>query len=162
MDDALSTGLDDDRIAAAARRIIRQYRLQEGASAGDTTATAVPLRTPDLPGMRLALDDMSQAIEHFHRLLERREAVFLAALERVERNVAATAGRIDALSEEVARLASQPAIDLDGVKEDSRAATAEILKEFGNMMALGRAMLDEAALVRIRAVSDVSEDGGHS
>jgi len=162
MEEPLSAGLDDDRIAAAAKRIIRQYRLQEGGPAAETSTADSPPRAPDLPGMRLALDEMSQTIEHFHRLLERREAVFLAALERVERHVAKTEGRIDALSEEVARLASLPAIDVDSIVQEQRVATAEILKEFGDMMAIGRVMLDEAELVRSKALVGASEAGEHS
>jgi hypothetical protein len=160
MEDPMQEGLDDERIAAAARRIIRQYRLNEGGAVETPAPEAKPLRTPDLPGMRQALDDMGQAIERIQRLMEHREAVFLASLERVERNLDKAKGRIDVLADEISQLASRPTIDVDRIVDDQKAAVKGILKEFEDMFALGRAMLDEAAQMRAVSLETVDEGVG--
>lgn len=140
------SGVDDGRVALAARRIVRQYHLQQSDRSEDsasTTIARVPAEPDDIHSLRLALDEMSQTIEHLQRLLVNREAVFLATLERIDRNLAKTDGRLDALATEVARVESRSPLDLEAILEDQRSVVTSIMQEYGGMMALGRTLLDE-------------------
>lgn len=156
MSDMPPAGLDDGRVAAAARRIIARHRLHLADNSEDSQRLQAgrPLRAPDdLHGLRLALDGMGQAIEHVHRLLESREAVFLAALERIERNLAKLEGKVDALADEAVQAAARPALDVDTLMEGQRTATLAVMGEFGALMALGRTLLDEVRDVHAAATA---------
>jgi len=140
-------GIEDDRVAQAARRIIRQYHLEQSDRSEDSAsgdAVRQPVDAPDnIHNLRLALDDMGVKIEHMQRLMENREALFMAALERIERNLAKSDGLLDALSAQVARIDARPVIAREELADDQRAITKELMQEFSGMMALGRALLDE-------------------
>lgn len=141
------SGVDDGRVSAAARRIVRQYHLQQtdrSEDSGGNTASRPPGAPDDIHGLRLALDEMSQTIEHIQRLLVNREALFMATLERIDRNLAKTDGRLDALAMEVARIDSRPPLNVEAIMEDQRSVVTSVMQEYGAMMALGRTLLDEA------------------
>ncbi len=168
MNETNSAGIDDDRIAMAAKRIIRQYRLQQS-DRSEGSVSAIPRSLPrspdDLQSLRLAIDNMELAIEQIQRVQVNREAVLLEAMERIDRNVAKAAGRIDALAAEVTRIASQPALDIDRMLDEQRMSVGGVIEEFGRMMALGRALLDEAAqiheaaLTSLRAPATIGQSG---
>lgn len=140
------SGVDDERVSLAARRIVRQYHLQQtnrSEESGGTTVSRLPAAPDDIQGLRLAIDEMSQTIEHIQRLLVNREALFMATLERIDRNLAKTDGRLDALAMEVARIDSRVPLDVEAIMEDQRSVITSVMHEYGAMMALGRTLLDE-------------------
>jgi hypothetical protein len=152
--------LDDDRIATAAKRIIRQYQLQQydhGDEGVVSSVTRSSGASDDVQGLKLALDDMGQAIKHMQRLLASREAVFMAALERVERNMAKIEGRVDALADEIAAATSRPLLDIDAVIDDQRTTTLSIMREFGGLMELGRCLMDEIRQMHTEIVVTTGE-----
>jgi hypothetical protein len=151
-----SRGVDDDHVRQAAQRILRQFHLEQSdrsEESGGIGAAASASAAPDnLHALRLALDEMSARIEHIERLMSRREDVFMATLERIARNQAKSDGLLDALSVEVARIESHPAIDADRVARDREAETRELMQDFGSMMSLGRTLLDEVRDLHAAAV----------
>lgn len=155
------SGVDDGRVSLAARRIVRQYHLQQTDRSEDSASTAtarVPSEPDDIHGLRLAVDEMSQTIEHMQRLLVNREALFMATLERIDRNLAKTDGHLDALSMEVARIDSRSPLDVDAIIKDQRSVITSVMQEYGAMMALGRTLLEEVR--DIHAASIAAMDRG--
>lgn len=144
-------GVEDDRVAQAARRIVRQYHLEQSDRSEDSASDETIRQSADAPdnihGLRLALDDMAVKIEHMQRLMMNREALFMAALERIERNLAKSDGLLDALAADVARIDARPAIEREAIAEDQRSVATSIMREFSGMMALGRALLDEVRML---------------
>ncbi|WP_158744349.1 hypothetical protein [Acidisphaera sp. L21] len=147
MDNSNSMSMDDDSIAAAAQQLILRYRREQSTSqeAREIPASsAQPNLPPDDPrSLRLAIDNMAVAIEEIQRQQVSREAVLIGAMERIERNVAKLAGRIDALMQDMVQLQSQPIIDIDAIVDQQRVAANSMLQEFGRMMEMGRSLLDE-------------------
>ena len=156
-------GVEDDRLARAAQRIVRQYHLEQSDRSEDSVST--PVRRADgardnIHEFRLALDEMGLKIEHMQRLMANREALFMAALERLERNLAKTDGRVDALSSEVARIDARPELDREANAEEQRATATALMQEWTGMMALGRALLDEVREFHGTAIPGVTQDAG--
>ena len=152
IDEYNGRGVEDDRVAQAAKRIVRQYHLEQTDRSEDSASAVARVRTTDtepdnLHALRLALDDMSVKIEQMQRLMVNREAVFMATVERIERNLAKTDGLLDALSVDVARIDSQRAISLETEADDRRGEIVVMMREFSGMMALGRALIDEVNIL---------------
>lgn len=157
-------GVEDDRIAQAAQRIVRQYHLEQNDRSEDSASSETHRQSADAPdnihGLRLALDDMAVKIEHMQRLMVNREALFMAALERIERNLAKSDGLLDALSSDVARIDARPAIAREEIAEDQRSITTALMQEVSGMMALGRALLDEVRDVHDAGITKVKDAQG--
>ena len=146
MNDMISVGLDDDRIATAAKRIIQQFRLQQdhgGGAALRVTTNDSPASGSDVTNTRLALEELNQSIEAMRRLMEKREVVFMAVLERMERNLAKANGRIDAMADEIAEFELTRETRLDGVLDEQELSTRLILSEFSETMAINRKIMDD-------------------
>jgi hypothetical protein len=164
MSKASLTDIDDDRLAVAARRVIQRHRLQDSDSDGGVVTPATPRASgqpDDINVLRLALDTMDQTIAHLQRLLKHREDVFAAALERIERNVAKAHGRIDALTDELAQINGRATLALDAMIDEHDQASRSIMSEYGGMLQLGRALLDDVEYANSELTGDHDRARGH-
>jgi len=162
IDEYNGRGVEDDRIVQAAKRIVRQYHLEQTDRSEDSASAVARVRPADaepdnLHALRLALDDMSVKIEQMQRLMVNREALFMATLERIERNLAKTDGLLDSLSADVARIDSQRTIALESDAEDRRGEVIVMMREFSGMMALSRALIDEVKILHETEIAGTPE-----
>lgn len=159
MNEATPTTLDDDRIAAAAQRVIDRFKLRQGSVAdAPVGAKIVPRLNPDDPqSLRLAIDAMAETVARLERLQTLRDQAFTAALERVERTLAKAEGRVDALAVEVAAISDRPVMAQEAVRDSQNATLSAAKAEFTSMFELTRALLDEARQLHGEAVRKAAD-----
>lgn len=147
---------DDLTLLKSAQRLVLQAK-------GDATDETSPklighpeFRAPlDLEALRRVVDDVSLSHRHLERVFTAREAVYAATIERLSRSLDVLAGRVDALSKDVAEASVHTElknVQAERAQEDTQTA---LLPEMENLLALGHCYMTEAIAARSSTLEEV-------